>query len=340
MPRSPFRNCCASAPRCMATRSRCARRNTASGIRYSWNHYYETARAVALGLLSLGIKPGDRVAIAGENTPEWFYADLGVQMIGAVAVGIYPTNPWVELQYIVKHSGSRVVITGDQEQTDKVLDAMANNDGLPALEAVVCIDMKGLRNYRQSQLMSFEQLCDRGRALRARKPRRQRHAGPADLARRARRRLHPRLHLGHHRPAQGRDAHPSQSGLRGLDLRRSRRDRRQAVRGRELSAAVPRRRALLWRGDASGARRRRQLCGIDRYRRDQYPRDRADLLRRRAPHLRKAAAEFSVQARRERKVAAGHCEGLHGLGPQTLGPPAGRNRHMVRPRSPTRCSTC
>jgi long-chain acyl-CoA synthetase len=131
---------------------------------YSWRHYYETARAVALGLLALGLKPGDRVAIAGENTPEWFYADLGVQMIGAVAVGIYPTNPWVELQYIVRHSGSRVVVTGDQEQTDKVLDALGGSDGLPALEAVVCIDMKGLRQYGQSQLMSFEKLCQLGRA--------------------------------------------------------------------------------------------------------------------------------------------------------------------------------
>jgi long-chain acyl-CoA synthetase len=132
--------------------------------RYSWSHYYETARQVALGLLSLGIKPGDRVAIASEDTPEWFYADLGTQMIGAIAVGIYPTNPWVELQYIVRHSGSRVVITGDQEQTDKVLDAMANGDGLPALEAIVCVDIKGLRHYRQKQLMSFEKLCDLGKA--------------------------------------------------------------------------------------------------------------------------------------------------------------------------------
>lgn len=131
---------------------------------YSWGHYYETARAIALGLLSLGIQPGDRVAIAGENTPEWFYADLGAQMIGAVSVGIYPTNPWVELQYIVKHSGARVIVTGDQEQTDKVLEAMANNDGLPAIEAIVCVDMKGLRHYRQSELMSFEALCQRGLA--------------------------------------------------------------------------------------------------------------------------------------------------------------------------------
>ncbi|HEX7563382.1 MAG TPA: AMP-binding protein [Bradyrhizobium sp.] len=132
--------------------------------RYSWSHYYETARLVAFGLLSLGIKPGDRVAIASEDTPEWFYADLGTQMIGAIAVGIYPTNPWVELQYIVRHSGSRVVVTGDQEQTDKVLDAMTNGDGLPALEAIVCVDMKGLRHYRQQQLMSFEKLCDLGKA--------------------------------------------------------------------------------------------------------------------------------------------------------------------------------
>src|ERR1035438_10205682 len=85
---------------------RLALREKEHGIwkRYSWSHYYATARLVALGLMSLGIKTGDRVAIAGEDTPKWFYADLGIQMIGAIAVGIYPTNPWVELQYIASES--------------------------------------------------------------------------------------------------------------------------------------------------------------------------------------------------------------------------------------------
>src|ERR1700752_3713761 len=104
---------------------------------YTWSHYYDTARLFAFGLLSLGIKPGDRIAVAGEDTPEWFYADLGAQMIGAIVVGIYPTNPWPELQYIVRHCGARIVITGDQEQTDKVLDAMANEGGLEQVEAIV-----------------------------------------------------------------------------------------------------------------------------------------------------------------------------------------------------------
>ena len=101
--------------------------------RFSWAHYHETARLVAFGLISLGLQRGDRVAIASENTPEWYYADLGGEMLGAPVIGIYPTNPWPELQYIVRHCGARVVFTGDQEQTDKVLDAIANGDGLPAI---------------------------------------------------------------------------------------------------------------------------------------------------------------------------------------------------------------
>src|SRR5690606_8119170 len=87
----------------------------------TWADYYHRARRVALGMIKLGLQRGDRVIIAGENTPEWFYTDLGAQMIGVQVVGVYPTNPWPEVQYIGKHCQAVLAVTGDQEQTDKVL---------------------------------------------------------------------------------------------------------------------------------------------------------------------------------------------------------------------------
>lgn len=137
---------------------------------YDWAHYYATARQFAFGLLASGIQRGDRIAIASEDTPEWYYADLGAQMIGAIVVGIYPTNPWPELQYIVRHSGARIVVTGDQEQTDKVFDAISNSDGLPAVDSIVCVDVKGLRHYTQDRLTSFAALCERGSGFAAQRP--------------------------------------------------------------------------------------------------------------------------------------------------------------------------
>lgn len=129
----------------------------------SWRDYERHAREVAQGLRSLGLKEGDRIIIASENVPEWFYADIGAQMIGVQVAGIYPTNPWPELQYIARHCQAKVAICGDQEQTDKVLDAMRNGEGLPALEHVFCIDMKGLRRYEPGKPASFESLLELGR---------------------------------------------------------------------------------------------------------------------------------------------------------------------------------
>lgn len=128
----------------------------------SWADYYRQARRVALGLTRLGLSKGDRIVIASENTPQWFYADLGAQMLGVQVVGIYPTNPWPEVQYIAAHCKAKVAIAGDQEQTDKVLDAMANGDGLPDLQHVVCVDMKGLRRYEPGRPSSFEELLALG----------------------------------------------------------------------------------------------------------------------------------------------------------------------------------
>ncbi len=131
--------------------------------RKTWNDYYQTVRIAAIGLYALGFRAGDRLAIASEDTPEWLYADLAAQALGGAGLGIYPTNPWVELQYILRHSRASIIVCGDQEQTDKVIDARNAPGGLPDLTTVVCVDMKGMRRYAEPGLISFEALLDLGR---------------------------------------------------------------------------------------------------------------------------------------------------------------------------------
>ncbi|HMN80110.1 MAG TPA: AMP-binding protein [Burkholderiaceae bacterium] len=140
---------------------------------HTWAQYYRDARRVAHGLTKLGLARGDRIVIASEDVPEWFYADLGAQMIGVQVVGIYPTNPWPEVQYIAGHCQAKLAIAGDQEQTDKILDAIANGsgngggdgNGLPHLQHVFCIDMKGLRRYRPGRPYAFAHLLELGDRL-------------------------------------------------------------------------------------------------------------------------------------------------------------------------------
>jgi long-chain acyl-CoA synthetase len=131
--------------------------------RTTWNAYYKTVRTFAVGLHALGFRAGDRLAIASDDTPEWLYADLAAQSLGGACLGIYPTNPWPELQYIVRHSRAGIIVCGDQEQTDKVLDARRNEGGLPDLRTIICVDMKGMRRYREDGLMSFEGVLELGR---------------------------------------------------------------------------------------------------------------------------------------------------------------------------------
>ncbi|MDO8506355.1 MAG: AMP-binding protein [Candidatus Limnocylindria bacterium] len=151
--------------------ARVALREKRNGIwrEHTWNDYWERARAFGLGLVAIGVRPGDRVAIHSEDRPEWLFADLGAQGVGALSVGIYSTNPAAEVQYVLAHSGARILVAEDQEQVDK---ALAAADRCPALERIVVIDRKGLRNYHDRRLMGYEELEALGRELHAREPER------------------------------------------------------------------------------------------------------------------------------------------------------------------------
>jgi long-chain acyl-CoA synthetase len=132
--------------------------------RITWAEYHRSARRCALGLYALGFRLGDRLAVASENTPEWMYADMATQWLGGACLGIYPTNPWRELQYIVRHSGAKIAVCGDQEQTDKVIDARRNGEGAPDIMKMICVDMKGMTHYDRTDLMSFAELLALGDA--------------------------------------------------------------------------------------------------------------------------------------------------------------------------------
>jgi long-chain acyl-CoA synthetase len=131
----------------------------------TWRGYFEKSRAFALYLKSQGFMPGDKLIIASDGTAEWFFADLAAQSLGGVTVGIYPTNPWPELQYIARHCRAKIAVCGDQEQTDKVLNAMRLEGGLPDMQRVLTVDWKGMRQYTDSCLMSFASALQEGLQL-------------------------------------------------------------------------------------------------------------------------------------------------------------------------------
>ncbi|WP_328994975.1 AMP-binding protein [Kribbella sp. NBC_01245] len=116
----------------------------------SWSEYWDTAELVGHALLALGIEPGDRVAVHSENRREWLYSDIGIVAIRAVTVGLYPTNPAPEVGYLLKHSGSRVLIAEDQEQVDKALAIDSE------LEHIVYLEPRGIRHrYDDPRLLAW-----------------------------------------------------------------------------------------------------------------------------------------------------------------------------------------
>ena len=126
----------------------------------SWAEYGRKVRQTALGLVALGLEPGQTVAVIGENCPEWLYTDMGTMAAGGITVGIYTTNAAEECGYILGHSEARIYIVEDEEQLDK---ALAVRGDCPHLKKIVVIDTEGLRHFKDPMVMSFEELLELGR---------------------------------------------------------------------------------------------------------------------------------------------------------------------------------
>ncbi len=135
---------------------------------WTWASYWEHVQVAGHAYLSLGVEPGDRVAIHSENRPEWLVADMGALAVRAASVGIYPTNPVAEVGYLLRDSGARVIVVEDQEQLDKTLAVI---DELPDLSYVVHLEPRGIRHrYTHDKLLSWADFLERGRQHRAEHP--------------------------------------------------------------------------------------------------------------------------------------------------------------------------
>jgi len=133
---------------------------------YTWAHYWDHILTAAHGLLALNVQPTDRVSIHSENRPEWLILDLATVAVRGTTVGLYPTNPSAEVEYLVTHSGSVVHLVEDQEQLDKVLDVK-----VPDVRTIVYVEPRGIKgHYDDERLMSWDDFMAAGAEHREQHP--------------------------------------------------------------------------------------------------------------------------------------------------------------------------
>jgi long-chain acyl-CoA synthetase len=128
--------------------------------KFTWQQYYDVVKHFSLGLVSLGMKPGDVVGIIGDNEPEWFWGEFAVQSAGGIPTGIFVDCIPSEVKYIAEYAECKFAIVNDQEQTDKFLEI---KEQLPLLRKVIYWDPKGLRNYDDPLLIGFTEVVELGR---------------------------------------------------------------------------------------------------------------------------------------------------------------------------------
>ena len=95
---------------------------------------------IALGLVELGLNPGDRVALLANTRPEWTYSSLAISRAGGIVVPIYPTNSPEECEWVAGNSDAKIVICEDAGQVAKIEQVRGN---LEHLEHVVLIEGDG-----------------------------------------------------------------------------------------------------------------------------------------------------------------------------------------------------
>ncbi|MDR6973819.1 long-chain acyl-CoA synthetase [Streptomyces sp. 3330] len=131
----------------------------------SWGQAAERVYAIAAGLIELGVRAEERVALAASTRLEWILADLGIMCAGAATTTVYPQTNADESAFILADSESKVLIAEDAAQLAKAVEKRAE---LPALTHVVVIDPAGVETA--DWILTLDELEKRGAARLEKEP--------------------------------------------------------------------------------------------------------------------------------------------------------------------------
>ena len=133
----------------------------------TWHDYLENVKHIALGLVSLGLEEGDKVAMIGDNRPEGLWAEMGALCAKGVGVWLFQDSLIDEVKYIIDHSDTKFLVGEGQEEVDK---AISIRHECPKLKKIIWDDPKGMRNYDEDYLISLKEVMRLGEKLEKEKP--------------------------------------------------------------------------------------------------------------------------------------------------------------------------
>jgi long-chain acyl-CoA synthetase len=122
---------------------------------WSWMQVLAEVRQIAAGLHQAGFTRGEHLAIIGENRPRLYFTMIAVQCLGGIPVPMYQDAVAAEMAFVFDNAEIKFAVVEDQEQVDKLLEI---RETVPHLKRIVYEDPRGLRNYDQPGLASYEQI--------------------------------------------------------------------------------------------------------------------------------------------------------------------------------------
>ena len=129
---------------------------------WSWAQAFDEIRAYSMGLKELGLKPGDKVAIIGQNRPRLYWTFCAAQAIGAVPVPVYADSVAEEMSYVLGHAEIVAAVCQNQEQVDKI-DSIRGE--IKTLKHIIYDESRGVRDYDMDDLHAITDIQAMGREV-------------------------------------------------------------------------------------------------------------------------------------------------------------------------------